>query len=253
MKRTKLLYFILLFFMNSCQAGKNSDALLHKADTIKKATIIRRTTLFDRMDTNSRVGKLYLKINDNIACFTEVEPMDTAYVWLLPFDVKRRSDTSLIKVRSPYGAKRTSSLRGHLHSGADIVPVKMDTGIYVYPVAKGIVCFKKIIDPFSTIIIKHRLQDGSFIFTSYIHLKYIYVANGDTVNTNTKIGKLFTHREVHRYRGPYDHLHFEIRKNFDDFGFASSHCMNKSELDSFFYEPINYLSEKIKMVPAQGK
>jgi murein DD-endopeptidase MepM/ murein hydrolase activator NlpD len=237
---------LLLCTLNGCMTNQNAQSTANKADSIKKAEIIRRPTLFDRKDTNSTVGKCFLKINENIADFCEVEPKNSIDQWLLPFAVKNRRDISQIKVRSPFGANRTSHLRGHKHSGADIVPVNMDTGIYIYPAAKGIVCFKRIKDPFSSITIKHKLPNGSFMFTSYIHLKEIYVADGDTVDTNTKIGKLFNHKEVRRFRGPYDHLHFEVRKSFDDFGFGSSHCMNKSELDSFFYEPVNFLRDNIK-------
>jgi murein DD-endopeptidase MepM/ murein hydrolase activator NlpD len=247
----QLIYLILLLFtIGGCKANQNSDSIIsvNNVDIIKKVEIIRRPTLFDRKDTNSRVGKCYKKIDENINYFVEVEPKDTVNQWMLPFTVKNRTDLEQIKVVSPFGTTRTSHLRGHKHSGVDIVPVNIDTGIYIYPVAKGIVCYRRIKDPFSSITIKHKLSDGSYIFTSYIHLKNVYVANGDTVDTNTKIGKLFTHREVRRYRGPFDHLHLEVRKNFDDFGFGSSHCMNNSELDSFFYEPINFLSEKIKLV-----
>jgi murein DD-endopeptidase MepM/ murein hydrolase activator NlpD len=241
-------YVLLLLALFGCTNNHNSEntALLIKDCNVKKAEIIRRPTLFDRKDTNSRIGKCYMKIDTNIAYFVEVLPLDTVSQWLLPFDVANRTDTSLIKTVSPFGARRTSHFRGHKHSGADIIPIKKDTGIFVYPVAKGIVCYERIKDPYSSVTIKHKLSNGTFIFTSYIHLKLVYVANGDTVDVNTKIGKLFTHREVRRYRGPFDHLHLEVRKNFDDFGFGSSHCMNKSELDSFFYEPINFLSEKIK-------
>jgi murein DD-endopeptidase MepM/ murein hydrolase activator NlpD len=127
-----------------------------------------------------------------------------------------------------------------------MVPIKGDTGIYIYPIANGIVCFKSIKDPFSSITIKHKLNDSCYIYSSYIHLKYVYVENGDTVDSNTKIGKLFTRKEVRRYRGPFDHLHLEIRKSFDDFGFASAHCMNRKELDEFFYEPIDFLKKNLK-------
>ncbi len=244
----KLIFIILLLFgIDGYQANQNANSKVNKSDSIKKAAIVRRPTLFDRKDPNSGVGKCYVeKIAEHIANFVEVEPLDTVNQWLLPFAVKFRTDINQIKIRSPFGASRISHYRGHKHSGADIVPLNMDTGIYIYPVARGIVCYKKIKDPFSSLIIKHKLSDGSFIFTSYIHLKNIYVENGDTVGTDTKVGKLFTHREVRRFRGPYDHLHFEIRKNFDDFGFGSAYCMNKSELDSFFYEPINFLNEKLK-------
>jgi murein DD-endopeptidase MepM/ murein hydrolase activator NlpD len=245
---------MLLFAIVGCKTNYNSDYANSavKTDSIKKAEIIRRPTLFDRKETNSRVGKCYKKIDENVSHFVEVEPMDTIKQWLLPFALNNRTNIDLIKVVSPFGARRTSHLRGHKHSGADIVPTNMDTGVYVYPVAEGIVCYKRIKDPFSSITIKHKLPDGSFIFTSYIHLKNVYVANGDTVDTSTKIGKLFTHKEVRRYRGPFDHLHLEIRKSFDDFGFGSSHCMNSSELDSFFYEPINFLRAKIKLIESDS-
>jgi murein DD-endopeptidase MepM/ murein hydrolase activator NlpD len=253
MRITNLVYCLFpLILQCACKAQPNPDSLNHNVDTIKKAAIIRHETIFDKKDTNSAIGKCYLKIGENIANFVEVTPKDTVTEWLLPFDLKNRIDTSQVQIRSPFGAGRTSHFRGHKHSGVDFMLYKKDTGIYVCPAATGIVCFKKVNDPFSSLTIKHILPDGSFIFTSYIHLKEIYVSLGDTVKINTRIGKLFSYREARRYRGPYNHLHFEVRKNFDDFGFGSSHCMNKQELAMFFYEPVSFLGEKLRVELAKA-
>ena len=245
----QLIYLFVLFFSligcNACQSNKKDSTTTIKSDTLKKLEIIRRPTLFDKKDTNSRVGKCYLKINEQLACFVEVEPKDSVSQWLLPFALKSRTNLNLIAIISKFGANRTSHLRGHRHSGVDIKPINKDTGIFIYPIAKGVVCFKRLKDPFSSITIKHKLRNGTYMYSSYIHLKEIYVNNGDEVDTDSKVGKLFSHREVRRYGGPFDHLHLEIRKNFDDFGFGSSHCMDKAELDSFFYEPINFLNEHL--------
>jgi murein DD-endopeptidase MepM/ murein hydrolase activator NlpD len=246
----QLVYILVLFFsIIGCNTGQNSKAdstsLTNQSDSLKRLEIIRKPTLFDRKDTNTRVGKCYLKIDENLACAVEVEPKDTVDEWLLPFEVKNRSNLSLIILLSKFGANRTSHLRGHKHAGVDIVPAKMDTGVYIYPIAKGVVCFKRVKDPFSSITIKHKLANGAYMYSSYIHLKDIYVENGDDVDTHTKVGKIFTRKEVRRFRGPYDHLHLEIRKSFYDFGFASSHCMNHAELDSFYFEPINFLSNHL--------
>ena len=245
------LLIVLIIPFTGCRSNsyENSQETAHDTianDTLIPTHVIRRPTIFDTKDTNSRVGQCYKKINENIEFFVEVEPKEYFDGWYLPFDLKDRFDIKLIKVISPFGAGRTSHLRGHKHSGVDMVPVNKDTGIYIYPLAKGIVCFKKVKDPFSSITIKHKMNDSTYMYTSYIHLKEIYVENGDNVDPNIKIGKIFTKKEVRRFRGPYDHLHLEIRKNFDDFGFASGHCMNKDDLNEFFYEPIEFLTKNLK-------
>jgi murein DD-endopeptidase MepM/ murein hydrolase activator NlpD len=177
--------------------------------------------------------------------FINILPKDTVTSWYLPFAISDKSDLKKVKVISPFAVYRKSNLKGHKHSGIDMVPLLKDKYIQVYPLATGVVCFVRIDPPFSTVVIKHKLKGNSFIYTSYIHLKEIYVQKGQQVDQNTAIGQLFTYEEAWKYNGPYDHLHLEIRKSFDDYGCATYLCMTLQKLEEFFYDPFIFLKDNL--------
>ena len=84
------------------------------------------------------------------------------------------------------------------------------------------------------------------MFTSYKHLKEVYVKTGDFITPNTRVARLFTKEESKKYGGDYHHLHLEIRKKFDDYGCASWLTMNKGQLDDRFYNPLVFLKTNLK-------
>jgi murein DD-endopeptidase MepM/ murein hydrolase activator NlpD len=165
--------------------------------------------------------------------------------WFLPFDVPDRSNFKQFKIISTFGSPRQSYKKGHIHTGIDMIPAKKNGFVYVYPMAKGVVCSIHLGHPHKTIVISHKLQDGSIIFTSYKHLQEIYIQNGEQVNPNTKIARLYTKEEAKKQGGNYDHLHFEVRKKFDDYGCASWYTMTKKELNEYFYEPVEFIKKHL--------
>jgi murein DD-endopeptidase MepM/ murein hydrolase activator NlpD len=179
--------------------------------------------------------------------YTDADPNATADSWALPFDVANRKDIKQIKVISIFGDHRDSYLKGHIHTAIDINPSKPKNKLVsVYPMAKGIVCSVHLGENQQTVVIKHKLSDGKIIFTSYKHLKEVYVKNGQQVDQNTRIARLFTPAESKKYGGDYHHLHLEIRKSFDDYGCASWLTMNKKQLDLRFYNPLSFIKEKLR-------
>jgi murein DD-endopeptidase MepM/ murein hydrolase activator NlpD len=177
--------------------------------------------------------------------FIETEPESTVSSWKIPFEAPDRYKLSSITVISIFGAPRTSYLNGHIHSGADIIPAKTDNYIYVYPMADGVVCSIHLGHPHKTIVIKHKLSDGTIIYTSYKHLQEIYVENGTQVNQDTKLARLYTKTEAENQGGSYDHLHLEIRKSFEDYGCASWLTMTKLELNKYFHDPLDFMKKNL--------
>jgi len=177
--------------------------------------------------------------------YINVEPSEIAEKWLLPFNIQNRSDLKMIQIISRFGTYRSGHAKGHKHSGIDILPSDKKDTIFVYPITKGIVCLIRPIAPNKTVIIRHKLDDGSFIYSSYIHLKDIFVKNGDEVDYNSRIGLLYTKSEAKRYNGNYDHLHFEIKKRIDDYCCASWLCMSQEELTEYFENPLDFLKENL--------
>lgn len=169
------------------------------------------------------------------------EPSEIAKEWFLPFDISDRSDLKLIQLISDYGTYRSGHVKGHRHSGIDIIPAVFKDSIVVFPSSVGTICLIRPTAPNKTVIIKHKLNDSTFIYSSYIHLKDIYVINGQEVDQNTLIGVLYSKAEASEYKGDYNHLHFEIKKRIDDYCCASWLCMSRTELEEYFYNPISFL------------
>lgn len=173
------------------------------------------------------------------------EPSKPVDHWFLPFDIPNKSDFKFIRLISDYGDYRSGHVKGHRHSGIDIVPVENKDTVRVFASGFGTVCLIRPVAPNKTVIIKHKLNDSTLVYSSYIHLKEIYVENGQEVNQNTEIGVLYTREEALRYNGNYDHLHFEIKKRIDDYCCASWLCMTQGELDEYFFNPLKFLKTRI--------
>jgi len=185
--------------------------------------------------------------------FTYTEPSTIATKWVLPFYHTDRSDLKMISIISDYGTYRSGHVKGHRHSGIDIIPIGIKDSIFVYPLSDGKVCLVRPTAPNKTVIIKHKLIDRSIIYSSYIHLKDIYIENGQEVNSNTKLGILYTKDEALKYNGDYDHLHLEIKKRIDDYCCASWLCMSQEELNSYFENPKIFLQNSLDKVNNQTK
>lgn len=173
-------------------------------------------------------------------------PAAAVQTWYVPFKTSNRADLKTIRMISTFGAKRLSYVRGHFHAGVDLVPRRRSGGnINVYPLAPGVVCSIHLGDPHRTVVIKHKLADGSFIYSSYKHLHAILVENGQQVTHETHLGRLYTSGEAKKLGGNYDHLHLEVRKRFDDYGVASWATMTKSDLVKRFYDPWLFMKQRI--------
>jgi murein DD-endopeptidase MepM/ murein hydrolase activator NlpD len=160
--------------------------------------------------------------------YIDANPSQVAENWLIPFEAENRKSINSIKIISIFGDHRDSFFKGHIHTAIDINPAKPKGKlINVYPMANGVICSIHLGENQRTIVVKHKLKNNQIVFTTYKHLKDVYVNTGQQVNTNTKIARLFTKEESKKYGGDYHHLHLEIRKKFDDYGCASWLTMNK--------------------------
>ncbi|WP_131536838.1 M23 family metallopeptidase [Pedobacter nototheniae] len=179
--------------------------------------------------------------------YTDANPAAVADNWFLPFDVNNRKDVKNIKIISIFGDHRDSFYKGHIHTAIDINPAKPKAKLVaVYPMANGVVCSIHLGENQRTVVVKHKLKDGKFMFTTYKHLKEVYVTNGQQVTPNTKLARLFTPEESKKYGGDYHHLHLEIRKKFDDYGCASWLTMNKIQLNDRYFNPQVFIKENVK-------
>lgn len=179
--------------------------------------------------------------------YIDANPSQVAENWLMPFEAENRKNINSIKIISIFGDHRDSFFKGHIHTAIDINPAKPKGKlINVYPMANGVICSIHLGENQRTIVVKHKLKNNQIVFTTYKHLKDVYVNTGQQVNTNTKIARLFTKEESKKYGGDYHHLHLEIRKKFDDYGCASWLTMNKIQLNERYYNPQTFIKEYVK-------
>lgn len=178
--------------------------------------------------------------------FKDVEPRQVVDEWRVPFETGDRTKISTIRLISHFGAGRRSYIKGHIHTGVDLIRRKGRPGpVHVLPVARGVICSIHLGAPHTTVVVRHKLKDGSTLFTSYKHLAEVYVDKGEQVGIDTRLGRLFSKAEARKLGGNYDHLHFEVRKKFDDYGVASWATMTKAELKKRFHAPFEFLKKKL--------
>lgn len=180
------------------------------------------------------------------AAFLPVEPDKPVLEWMLPFSTSNRQDIRTIDVISTFGAYRSSYIKGHKHTGIDVLPkFKSNEHIWVYPIGEGVVCSIHLGHPHITIVVKHKTIEGRVIYSSYKHIFAPLVKLGMAVSVETKLGRLYTPVEGHQLGGNFDHLHLEIRKKFDDFGVASWETMTVKGLEKRFYDPLVFFKHHL--------
>jgi murein DD-endopeptidase MepM/ murein hydrolase activator NlpD len=237
-----LKYLVVLFLCAICsctsKTSVNSTVVASNIDSVKIADVYVHEQV--QSDSIKKYSQLLKKL------YVEVEPAELAERWFLPFSFTNRSDLDNVTFISSYGAYRSTRVKGHKHSGVDMVPADKKSNLNIYAVSKGIVCFVNHEAPVKTVIIKHKLKDGAVIYSSYIHLKEIFTERGKMVDESSKIGMLYTKSEALKYGGNFDHLHFEIKKRIDDYSCASWLCMSREELDEYFINPTFFLKTHLK-------
>ncbi len=61
----------------------------------------------------------------------------------------------------------------------------------------------------------------------------------------TLLGRLYTSAEAKKQGGNYDHLHLEVRKQFDDYGVASWATMTREDINKRFYDPWLFMKQRV--------
>jgi murein DD-endopeptidase MepM/ murein hydrolase activator NlpD len=143
---------------------------------------------------------------------------------------------------SRFGSYRTSSVKGHLHSGIDLQGKMAEQ---VYAIAPGRVAAVYWSFPNRAVAVFHRMPDGSPIYSAYVHIEDITVKPGDVVNENTPLGRIFNRAEMKRSRFPTPHLHLEIRRSMKDEGERSYTAMTMKALKEYCLDPFAFLERRM--------
>ena len=133
--------------------------------------------------------------------------------------------------------------KGEYHPGADFNDTGWgdhDLGAPIYAVADGIVTAVGFWPVWGNLIlIEHRLQDGSQIWSQYAHPREVLVKKDDMVRRGQKIGTIGK-GDNDRY---WAHLHFEIRRK--DFHVASWQVHNPEIVKTNYHDPITFILDHL--------
>jgi murein DD-endopeptidase MepM/ murein hydrolase activator NlpD len=131
---------------------------------------------------------------------------------------------------------------GHKHAGIDL---KGGFGEEVYPINAGRVLALSFKALSGGVVLEHLLPDGNRLYSKYVHIQQISVKVGEQVTPHTRLGRLFDKASFKKSRYTHNHLHLEIRKDYDDKGTDSSYSETRKELEVHCLDPERFLGEQL--------
>ena len=195
-------------------------------------------------------------------------PATIASQWLLPIEVKNRTDLAELKLSSigQFGLERKSrkTVPAHLHTGIDILrPNNNYDNEKIFPACKGVVISIRNDGPFAQIIIEHRLSNER-LWTVYEHIADISCHVGDSVSPAVPIARFFSRSELNSYGWQFDHFHFEVlrqrpseilptrilpNRHYNTYALT---CYTYLELIEKYYDPMNFFSSEFETASADS-
>lgn len=157
--------------------------------------------------------------------------------------VRRRHRPLAKRIQSRFGDGRRSYVRGHLHAGLDLAT---DPAEAVFAICEGIVVDEHLDFPHRTLVVQHRLADGTTLYSSYKHIADVAVKVGDEVGPKTRLARVFTDDEQRRAGWRRLHLHFELRRRIDDEGSASWTSMTRAALERYAMDPAPFFKAHLR-------
>jgi len=226
-------------------SGKYSVTLEHqnlKTSTLKMTTSIQG----NRIKLLSKTPVDILLVRQN--CLGETPISET---WNSPFSGTKDSDINAFQRRivGRFADFRTAGGdNGHKHAGIDL---KGGFGEAVYPINAGRVLALSFKALSGGVVLEHLLPDGNRLYSKYVHIQQISVKVGEQVTPHTRLGRLFDKASFKKSRYTHNHLHLEIRKDYDDKGTDSSYSETRKELKVHCLDPERFLGEQLAKKPAQ--
>ncbi len=149
--------------------------------------------------------------------------------------------------------KDRPNIPAHFHTGVDFKrPSGNYENEYIFPIMTGKIISLRDDGPFAQIIIEHNFPNQGTIWSVYEHVAEITVTIGDFVSPNLPIARFMNKNELEQYGWQFDHLHLEILKSkphqlepnpktpFRFFGTYCLECYHESDLDKYYYNPMEY-------------
>ena len=176
---------------------------------------------------------------DDVSCLPAISRFYSPYI-----ERDRGSFTTIARrTFSRFGVPRTSSVKGHLHSGIDL---RGKMSEHIYAIAPGRVVAVYWPFPNRAVAVVHRMPDGTPIYSAYVHIEDVTVKSGDVVNENTPLGRIFNLKELKRSHFGTPHVHLEIRKSMKDEGRRSYTAMTMPALEEYCLDPYAFLQHRMR-------
>ncbi len=219
--------------------GKYSVTLEHQ--NLKTSTLQMTATMQgDRIKLLSKTPVDMLLVRQNCLGETPI-----SHTWNSPFNGTKDSDIKAFQRRivGRFADFRTAGGdNGHKHAGIDL---RGGFGEEVYPINDGRVLAVSFKDLSGGVVIEHLLPDGSKLYSKYVHIQNISVRVGEQVTPHTKLGRLFDKASFKRSRYKNNHLHLEIRKDYEDKGTDSSYSETRKVLERHCLDPEKFLGAQL--------
>lgn len=227
--------------------GKYSVTLEHQ--NLKTSTLQMTATIQgDRIKLLSKTPVDILLVQQN--CLGET-PISTA--WNSPFSGNKDSNVKAFQRRivGRFADFRTAGGdNGHKHAGIDL---RGGFDEEVYPINDGRVLAVSFKDLSGGVVIEHLVPDGSRLYSKYVHIQDISVRVGEQVTPHTRLGRLFGKASFKKSRYTHNHLHLEIRKDYEDKGTDSSYSETRKDLERHCLDPEKFLGAQLTKKPAHTK
>lgn len=147
------------------------------------------------------------------------------------------------RVFSRFGVRRITPIKGHLHAGIDL---KGRFSEKVYAVAPGRVVRTYWTFPNLAVAISHKLDNGSLLYSAYVHLADVQVKEGDQVDETTVVGRIFDRKEMGLSGFSVPHLHFEIRRDLTEECRTSFMSMTRPALEQHLIDPLVFFRQHMR-------
>ena len=153
--------------------------------------------------------------------------------------------------------KARKKVPSHIHTGIDIKrPYPNYINEPIFGISKGKVISKRTDGPYAQLIIEHEINNKKF-WTVYEHIAGIEVDLNQFVSPEKPIARFMNKEELTKYGWQFDHFHFEILKimpvhikpdklhpdrHYNSFSLI---CYKPEDLEKYYYDPLDFLKEKL--------
>jgi murein DD-endopeptidase MepM/ murein hydrolase activator NlpD len=165
-----------------------------------------------------------------------------------PFDEAERHVFQTIQQRvvKPYAEAYSRTMATMQYTG---IGLQAEFGEPVYAIGKGEVVRIAGEAPYTEVVVAHKIQRHTTVFSVYARITDVSVHIDDEVTEHTPIGRLLTREEYNKSQLTEQHLHLEVRTTLDAYRSRSPHYFKyqtPETLDAGFLNPLTFYHKHLE-------